>query len=55
MEEQKEDKGKLSDIKKDMFFELTKEDLNDPKYGWKKTVEQKEKDGYGFTMHQRPM
>lgn len=39
----------------DVFWELIKEDLADPKLKWKKSLEVKEKNGISCIMHQRPM
>ena len=49
--------GKMSDITENeaMFYELIKEDVNDAKHGWYKSLEQKEKDGYSAIIHQRPV
>jgi hypothetical protein len=47
----------VSDINQNeaLFKELISEDVNDPKYGWYKSLEQKEKDGYSAVIHQRPV
>ena len=43
----------VSDINQNeaLFKELISEDVNDPKYGWYKSLEQKEKDGYSAIIH----
>jgi hypothetical protein len=51
------DLEKVSDISQNeaLFNQLIKEDVNDPKYGWYKSLEQKDKDGYSAVVHQRPV
>ena len=37
------------------YYELSKEDLNDPKFGWAKTVNVPEKDGFEVYAYKRKM
>jgi hypothetical protein len=48
---------KVSDISENeaLFNKLIMEDVNDPKHGWYKSLEQKDKDGYSAVIHQRPV
>ena len=36
-----------------MFYDLQKEDVNDPKYGWRLALESKDKDGLSAVFYQK--